>query len=452
MPQPTHDSTTRRPVTARASADLAARQCALQVLEHLEGRPVQFVLNATFSGKAAMLTTAQKALCSELVYGVLRFESRLDVVLNRFLGNPRKTPLRLRIILRMALYGLMHMDRTPQAFTVDASVTLVRTACNPALAKVANGVLRAYLRHELAGMDAQEQHACLVREAGGGLLGVAAVSGIPLWVLELWERGYGQAETMALAAMCTPRPCVRVNAARPDAVALREFLLESGEAIGSWGVQLRPQDQPGNVDALAAEGQLSRQGSGSLRLLETMLPHVHGRLWDGCAGFGGKTLALMEREHRGQVVAASDTHAGRLSGLVREANRVKLAPPAIFLASAAQPPLRAGQIDSILLDVPCSGLGTLARRPDLRRQRLPEHLPPLIALQAHMLQAAWDILPAGGTLIYATCALNPAENEEQVAGFLSSHGATLLAEHKPEPDLFGSDVLYGAALQKNSTD
>lgn len=437
----------------RAFADLAARQCALYVLEHLEGRPVQFVLNAAFSGKAASLSVAQRALCTELVYGVLRYESPLDAVLDRFLGNPRKTPPRLRIILRTALYGLVHMDRTPQAVTVDVSVKLARVACNPTLSKVANGVLRSYLRHELAALRPEEQHAVLMREAGGGLPGLAVVTGVPLWVLQLWEQGYGQAEPLALATTQTPKPCVRVNAGQADAVALRESLLQAGEPVGEWGVQLRPQDQPDDLGALVTEGRLSRQGAGSLLLLEAMLPHLHGRVWDGCAGFGGKTLALMERAGEGnmRVIAASDTHAGRLSGLLREANRLQLAPPTIFLASAAQPPLRGGQVDSILLDAPCSGLGTLARRPDLRRQRQPEHLPALIQLQATMLSAAWNLLPPGGTLVYATCALNPAENEEQVAGFLQSlpsNQATLLAEHKPEPDCSGSDILYGAALRK----
>lgn len=435
-------------ITEKMQIEVTARSRALRVLEGLESRPVQEVLNAELS-KAASSDPHERALCTEFVYGVLRNEERLDFLLNLFLGNPRKTAPKLRRVLRLGLYALLHMDRTPAAVSVDACVHLAREACGQPLSRVANGVLRGFLRSEWAGMDAEQHFAALENAAGGGQHGLAVAAGIPEWIVNLWDAGYGHTKTrvLAQAANATPNTCLRINAAREGAKALHNQLLEHGETVGSWGVHMSPGTHPDKLAALAREGRLSRQGAGSLLLLEAMLPHMRGRVWDGCAGFGGKTLALMERGV--DVILASDTHRVRLEGLRREAVRVGVTPPQVVLTSATQPPLKVGSVDTILLDVPCSGLGTLARRPDLRRQRRPEHLPSLQTLQADMLRAAWALLESGGTLIYATCALNPDENERQVARFLEETSqARLLLEYNPEPDGFGSDVLYGAAIRK----
>lgn len=431
-------------MTERMLLEVAARKRALQALELTETRPVQEALNmALGTGRKG-----ENGACTELVYGVLRNELKLDFLLQGFLGNPRKTPPKLRGVLRLGLYGLLHMDRTPEAVTVDACVHLTRDVCGPALSRVTNGVLRAFLRSQWAGMNAAERQKKLIEEAGGGLNGLSVACGIPLWILRLWGKGYGRAEALAMAATETPWPCVRINAAKEGAQPLRDKLLEQGAAVGAWGVRFAPGTQPEELDELQREGRISRQGGGSLLLLEAMVPHLHGKVWDGCAGFGGKTMALRERENKFTVLAASDTHRGRLEGLRRECVRLGVPAPVLMQASAAKPPLKTGSVDSILLDVPCSGLGTLARRPDLRRRQKPEHLPPLVQLQSEMLHAAWELLPIGGILGYATCALNPEENERQIAGFLEQHGGTLLMEHSPQPDGFGADLLYGAVVRK----
>lgn len=434
-------------MTERMLLEVAARKRALQALELAETRTVQEALNTALgTGRKG-----ENGSCTELVYGVLRNELKLDFLLQSLLGNPRKTPPRLRGVLRLGLYGLLYMDRTPEAVTVDACVHLTKEVCGPALSRVTNGVLRAFLRSEWATMNADERQTKLIAEAGGGLKGLSVACGLPLWLLQLWEEGYGSAESLAMASTTTPWPCVRVNAAKEGAQELREMLLQDTDAaeVGAWGVRFAPGTQPEELNQLHTEGKISRQGSGSQILLEAMVPHLHGKVWDGCAGFGGKTMALREREDGRFVVSvASDTHKGRLEGLRTEATRLGVVAPVIMQASATKPPLTIGSVDSILLDVPCSGLGTLARRPDLRRRRKPEHFPPLVHLQSEMLEAAWNLLPTGSTLVYATCAMNPEENERQVARFLDNHKGTLLTEHAPQPDRFGSDVLYGVAIQK----
>ena len=101
------------------------------------------------------------------------------------------------------------------------------------------------------------------------------------------------------------------------------------------------------------------------------------------------------------------------------------------------------------MDAPCSGLGTLARRPDLRRLRRPEQISELVALQKDLLRACWELTPAGGRLVYMTCTVNPGENEQQVRAFLAEHSeAELHREWRNTPDACGTDLMYGAVLRK----
>ena len=148
------------------------------------------------------------------------------------------------------------------------------------------------------------------------------------------------------------------------------------------------------------------------------------------------------------ILAASDTYRPRLRGLRDDAKRLMLGIPSLICASAAAPAIR-GIPRTILLDVPCSGLGTLARHPDLRRLRTPEQIRELVQLQQAILDAAWEVLPAGGRIAYVTCTVNPEENETQIARFLQRHPGTRLdCQWESSPDLFGSDLMYGALVRK----
>jgi 16S rRNA (cytosine967-C5)-methyltransferase len=168
-------------------------------------------------------------------------------------------------------------------------------------------------------------------------------------------------------------------------------------------------------------------------------------VFDACAGRGGKTLALAEA---GKRVFAGDMHAGRLSGLGKEAARLGLPAIAAFRASATRMPLSRPP-GTILLDAPCSGLGVLSRRPDAKWRRQPEDLAGLIRLQRAMLEAAYAALGPGGRLVYVTCTINPAENEANVDRLGSRHRDLVLeAEVPAAPDAALGEAFYGAVLKK----
>ena len=272
-----------------------------------------------------------------------------------------------------------------------------------------------------------------------------------------------KAETFARAVSVVPSPCVRVNAARDEWEALRDFLCKEGEPVGISGVRFAPGTQPEYMRDYLRQGRLSIQGAGSQLVLEALdAPRWEGPVWDACAGRGGKTLALVELGV--PVLAASDTYQPRLRGMRDDAKRLVLKAP-LFCASAAEPALR-GTPRTILLDVPCSGLGTLARHPDLRTLRTPGQVAGLVDLQRRILDAVWSYLPSSGHLAYITCTINPAENEGQIDAFAGlekvttelqnqidaflarTPGASLEKQWQSTPDAFGSDLMYGAMLKK----
>ncbi len=421
----------------------------LKLLEHPDSPAVQAILNSTLENMR--LSPADRALCTELVYGVLRRERLLDWVVGLFLRKAAKTPPFLRLTLRMAAYEHLCLARIPDHATAGAAVEIIKKKLGQRMADVANGILRAMLR-EPAERFSPEQAECAL---GGGLQAFAVAWSLPDWLAALWHKQYGEKTARALAknSSYTPWSFVRLNARHSGVEELKKALtagmpdtiaLEGGFGLGfppGSHVDFQPY-----IDA----GRLSRQGAGSQQVLAALDAFsLDGPVWDACAGFGGKTCALLE--HGANVTVASDTSLSRLQGLKQELVRLKLPFPAIIAASGVHAPFTSSfQPGGILLDAPCSGLGTLARRPDLRKKRLQSHIPPLVSLQRELLDTAWARLRRGGRLIYVTCTRNPEENEEQVRRLLHLRPeATLLASWENTPGNHGTDLMYGAAIQKN---
>ena len=430
----------------KETAPLGAREAALRVLERTGIRtPVQALLDTSLTG--GEFSRQEAALTTELVYGCLRMERRLWWILGQFLKNPEKIPAGMRLMLIMAAYEILHLDRIPPHASVNAAVDAVRGRFGQGLSRVANGVLRSLLRlMEQEDVLAANFYASRIADP---LECMAIRHALPTWIIRLWVDAYGasRAEAMAHAMELVPHACIRVNAARQEWEALRGLLAQEGSAFGTVGVRLTPGQHPEFLRKYLGQGKISLHGAGSQLVLDALHPETWpGPVWDACAGRGGKTLALIERGV--PVLAASDTYRPRLRGLRDDAKRLGLEPPLLFCGSAEFPALRETP-RTILLDVPCSGLGTLARHPDLRTLRTPEQVEELVALQRRILDAVWPLLPVGGKLAYITCTMNPAENEDQITAFLKrTPHAALLEQWQGEPDDFGTDLMFGALLEK----
>lgn len=440
-------------------ADHDPRAAALMALSRvlLENADSQAALDDVL--RSPTLVPTDKRLCTELVYGVLRWYLRLDQFCLLFLQKPDKLPREMRLCLLAALYEMVFL-RVPHHGPVGWAVSHVRNRFGAGLAGVANGALRSMQRDlarfaqpgELLGPDASDEAVLALGHA------------MPVWIVRLWLDAYGREATQALleAAQCVPPSGLRLNRAAPGWEEARAALLEKQEPVAATGVGPAglafAGTLPWRAKELTAQGLASRQSAASYQALESLAPAFWpAPVWDACAGRGGKTLALLEQGVN--VALASDVSVARLAGLGKEYARLGLAergaPPcpavASFSASAAEFPAGLPErFRTVLVDAPCSGLGTLARRPEIRLRRTPADLDRLTALQRDILRAVWRRLEPGGFLAYLTCTLNPAENEDCVMDFLSAHTDALVRREWRTPvDSPLKEFFYGALLQKN---
>lgn len=407
----------------KASRD--ARACAIEVLLRVDsGESVQAALHAVLNHTRTDPRDA--ALCTELVYGFLRTEIRLQAILSHLLRNPSKLPREMLLSIGLAAYSLLFLNRIPPHAAVDSCVRQVRRRHGASLSRVANGVLRSLQRLGAAPLERDFYNA-----PGRSSLVVSSLfNSVPVWVASLWADAYGQehAELLLRRSSLQPHAALRVNAQKPDAEPLLHALLRAGGLrCGVWGVAFAPGTQPREVlgqtlDHWHAQGGFSWQAAGSQEAL-ALVGQWGSPVWDACAGQGGKSLALLEQGV--EVGLCSDVDMPRLRQLRATALRLGLPVPDCVCASLLAPPVAAWQ-GHVLLDVPCSGLGTLARRPDIGKHRRLDDVRVLVRLQANILQAAWSRLKPGATLVYMTCTLNPEENELQVKRFLQSHEDAVL--------------------------
>lgn len=398
------------------------------------------------------LATLERNLCSELVYGYLRTELRIAVVLSRVLPRPQSLPRPLLHVLGLAVYGLLFQDRVPDHAAVFSAVETARALYGQGLARVANGALRSVQR--LADAPMHEEFYLSPGMEPGSAEHMGRYYSLPLWIVGHWFRHYGPEAALRLARRSFERPwsALRVNARRTGAAALREALIASGgEPVGQWGVAFAPGAQPPDVSgqsvhALQVRGAVSLQSAGSQLVLEELgLYEWDQPVWDVCAGFGGKTVALLERGIA--VPLATDRSRQRLSSLPGQCERLGLACPAVALADAATPPLStwAGHL---LVDAPCSGLGVLARRPDIRR-RPPQEAAEHEQVQRAILVRLASLMPSGSQLAYITCTLRPKENEKQIQSLMrESDGLRVLRQWQTPHDHPWLEGMFGALLRK----
>ena len=428
-----------------------ARDLAIQVLQGLERArlPVQTVLNRVLA--RAVCDSADAALCSELSYGVLRMEIRLRWLLARFLRAPDKLPPPMRRILLVAAYALLFLKGMPEHAAVGWAVERVKRVHGQTLAHVANGCLRALCREGVALRD-PAYYRGTGRESEAQQ---ALYHSLPLWIVRLWHAGYGPDKAALLMAKSSARPSagLRLNRLRTGWEDLALQLADAGaQGLAPACFVVEPElrarvEAECSLTELLSEGRLSRQGAASQLALEVLQPDAWPEpLWDACAGQGTKSCALLELGKDVRIV--SDTHWSRLRRISGECRRLRLPEPLVVRASALRPPLRR-KPGTIVLDVPCSGLGVLASRPDIRRHLQERRVQDLRQVQMDMLEAAHAELASGGHIAYMTCSQNPTENEALIRDFLSRHSSVgLVLEWNSPAENMLLEGMYAALLVK----
>ncbi len=365
----------------------------------------------------ARLDPRDAALCTEIVYGTLRWRRHLDWRLAPYLKRPMaKLDPWVRALLRLTAYQLLFLDRVPQWAAVDEAVNLARLksrARGPA--EFVNAVLRALGRAAaVPPVPADPAEALGVRWS------------YPDWIAARWLHRYGAAESEALMAAMNERPpaTVRANRLRAsrDGLAAR---VRDEELAETRPTPLAPEGVIVERGAAArwaafADGWCTVQDEASMLIARLLAPEPGELVADACAAPGTKATHLAElMGGRGKIVAI-DPQVPRLKLVGKAAARlgiriIECHPGPV--ASVA--PRWVGRADRALVDAPCSNLGVLRRNPDVKWRRVEDDLVRLAAKQRGILAAAASMVKPGGRLVYATCSLEPDENEDVVGPFLA---------------------------------
>jgi 16S rRNA (cytosine967-C5)-methyltransferase len=389
------------------------REIAIRVLRQRRpsGDYVERLLDLELGRHA--LSPPDRALCQELVYGMVRWQSTLDWLVARKTGG-RAQNASLRILLHLGLYQLFWLQRIPDHAAVHETVELAKQSGFGPRAGFLNAILRGYIREREQTKETLETLKKTDPAAGYSH---------PSWLVERWQARWGVAPTAQLLAWNNSPPPMyaRLNELKTDAARLaarwRQEGVEFAEREWDW-------TGPRSVFELRSHPPLAALGSfqdgwfyvqdpSTLLAVRQLNPQPGETILDLCAAPGGKTCHIAQRIGNRGHVAARDNQPERLKLL--EENCRRLGATCVELSPTP------GLFDRILMDAPCSNSGVMRRRVDLRWRIQPQEIERLSKAQVALMSQAVPELKPGGILVYSTCSLEKQENEEVVRRFLENH-------------------------------
>ncbi len=443
---------TRPDATFRRPAD-PARRTAFHVLHRVleEGAYANLVLasamgssdSAAPHGKGTILDATQRAFVTALVYGTLTRLYTIDHILSQTLHKPfEQLDAEVRTILRLGAFQLLFSPSIPESAACDESVRLCRHRRPAAVCGMVNATLRKIAR-EKPRID-----------PGNAPLFFS----LPPELYGYLKKAVGAADAPVLAAALLEAPPVtlRVNLLKSTVSDTIRLLADEGiqAASGRYApeaVRLELGGRSIRSTACHREGLVSVQDEGAMLTVHVLDPKPGERIIDLCAAPGGKTAHMAEITGDRLDLTACDIHENRLTLISGLFSRLGLKGIRVLKADATGrdwPLEAAGPFDRVLADVPCSGLGLLARKPEIRRNMTHEKMVGLLPVQAAILDHAATLVKPGGTLVYSTCTFNPAENDIQVDRFLERQGGrfkrTSLMDLLPESLLAHADIRESA--------
>ena len=363
-----------------------------------------------------------RSLLAEIVYGTLRWRGRLDLYLKQLTRRPlEKTDPFIRNLLRMTLYQIDFLDRIPQYAAINEAVNLAKSYRGSRISGFVNGVLRNFIRTKKAIGPPDPDT--------GGITALADYWSYPEWLIKHWIDYLGRKDIVPLLAACNRQaPLVlRVNRLRTD----KETLLTAFKAQGieasptKWspeGITVHSR-VPLNQLPGYQEGLFQVQGESSQLVTYLLDPHCGENILDACAAPGGKTSHVAEfMGDRGQITAV-DRSANGIVKIKENATRLGLKSIRTIHGDMRKQIADAQGVtyDRILVDAPCSGLGTLRAHPEIKWNRGMGDLTRLHELQGNILAQVAGYLKSQGIFVYSTCTLSAVENEKTVEEFLGRH-------------------------------
>ncbi len=415
-----------------------ARQVAYRILRQIESGGV-FAADLLAGRKVSELKAVDRNLAHQLVMGVLRWGGELDYQIERLSGKPLKYfDPEVVTILRLGIFQIRFLTRVPKPAIVHEAVEMAKAIRKRSAGGLINAVLRkcerpARLRESIEADTPDLETLEMARRS------------IPSWLIERWTNLFGEdaAQRLAWRSMMTPPATLRVSRPGTDLERLRRELVEEGIKMspGRYSKTALVVTSGNRVASKALrEAGAVIQDEASQLVAELVLVEPGNAVLDLCAAPGIKTFQIADKLEAGMIVAC-DLSASRLRTMARLfANGP---PPGVslnFLRVDATRSLPFGfRFSRVLVDVPCSGTGTLARNPEIKTRLRPQDLPRLAETQSQILRNALEVLAPGGRLVYATCSLEPEENEgvvEKVLGEIQGFRLVTPAELSCEfPDL-----------------
>jgi len=425
-------------VNEQVSLYQGARGTAVKILNRVERTDsyLDKLLNAEL--KVPDLNDLDKGLLTEIVHGVLRWQNKLDWVLNGFShGNFAKSEINVKNAMRVALYQILFLERVPHAAAVNEAVEFIKRIRGEKPAGLVNAVLRNVIRN-IDGIRYPDP-------AEDEVQYLAVVYSHPYWMVKRWISRFGFEETKKLLLANNERPglSLRINRLKVQpghflTLLDKEHIQYTGSSHIDYFVKVKTLSGIGRME-LFRNGMFTVQDESAALPCILLAAKPGDRVIDLCAAPGGKTTNISEMmKNEGDIIAV-DKYDAKLDLIRTACRRLGLSNIRFLAADAVL--LEDEMADKVLLDVPCSGLGVLRRKPDIKWKRDIADVYHLVEHQTALLENAAKLVKPGGVLVYSTCTTEPEENQDIIKNFLGNH-PEFVVEHARQyvsHDLANSD-------------
>lgn len=402
-----------------------ARVMAFTVLNEIDSSQSFSNLTLNHEFKKNKLDKRDRGFVTELVYGVIRMKKHLDYIINQFSKKPViNLDNSIRNLLRLGVYQIKFLDKVPARAAIHSTVELAKKDHHQGIIKFINGVLRAIDR----GLS-EVRFPDLTKDP---IRHIAIVYSHPVWLVQKWVERFGVKQTIELCQYNNqvPELTIRANTLKTDIATLCDNLFEQYELdvhLLSYPDEGLLMESAGGFTELSEfqNGHFTVQGQASMLVAHALQLEVGMKVLDLCAAPGGKTThiaALMENQ--GEILAV-DFYPHKIELIKKNCKRLGVTNVQTLCADSTTLVL-SEQYDRVLLDAPCSGLGLLREKPEIRWKKGPEDIEELVNLQSRLIKKGLSYLKTGGIMVYSTCTITQEENELAVDTILNNGDVELI--------------------------
>nr|WP_263328041.1 16S rRNA (cytosine(967)-C(5))-methyltransferase RsmB [Neobacillus sp. Marseille-Q6967] len=439
------------------------RETAMELLTTIEKNQSysNLLLNSTIEKNK--IAPIDVGLLTELTYGTIQRRMALDYFLKPFIKNPKKLENWVLQLLRLTLYQMIYLDKIPDRAAIFEAVEIAKKRGHKGISGMVNGVLRSIQREGIPSLE----------EVADPVERLSIETSHPMWLVIRWvnQFGFDKTKQMCETNLTAPLQTARVNLTKTSIRECIEDLDEEGFHIEKSPVIPEAiRSLKGNLAHSRAfkNGLITIQDESSMLVSYALGAQENETVLDACAAPGGKSTHIAEQMQNTGKVISLDLHDHKVKLINDNAERLGLKNIKTFTMDSrkAGEEFEEESFDRILLDAPCSGLGVLRRKPDIKYTKKEQDVYQLSTIQQNLLESVGVLVKKGGILVYSTCTVDKEENETTVKGFLAKHPEfepdVSFKTRMPEavqplitdeflqiyPQDFGSDGFFIAVLRK----